>query len=43
MDYLIIYKWLSSYVDKSQAPSIINTMIKIFVGLGSAGKDLTFW
>jgi V-type H+-transporting ATPase subunit a len=43
MDYLIVYKWLSSYPNSASAPSIISTMIQVYVGIGSAGKDITFY
>ena len=43
MDYLIVYKWLSTYASPSAAPSIISTMIQVYVGIGSSGKDLTFY
>lgn len=45
MDFLIIYKWLSSYTDQSQAPSIISTMIAIFVEFGGDGDGRVphFW
>ena len=35
MDYLIVYKWMSIYKDSKAAPSIISTMIAVFVNLGS--------
>ena len=33
MDYLIVYKWMSIYQDSKTAPSIISTMIAVFVNL----------
>lgn len=34
MDYLIIYKWSTDYsADTSKAPSIISTMIAVFVNM----------
>lgn len=33
MDYLIIYKWCHIYPDSKTAPSIISTMIAVFVNL----------
>lgn len=33
MDYIIIYKWSSEYPDTSKAPSIISTMIAVFVNM----------
>ena len=44
MDFLIIYKWFSVYEDPSKAPSIISTMIAVFVNMASKGPhDLLFW
>lgn len=33
MDYLIIYKWNQEYTDSKTAPSIISTMIAVFVNM----------
>lgn len=35
MDYLIIYKWLTKYKDTRTAPSIISTMIQVFVSMAT--------
>lgn len=44
MDYLIVYKWMSVYEDSRKAPSIISTMIAVFVNMaGYNEKDLLFW
>lgn len=44
MDYLIIYKWSSQYDNSTTAPSIISTMISVFVNMASENaKDLLFW
>jgi len=44
MDYLIIYKWMSNYKDPKTAPSIISTMIAVFVNMAKFNeKDLLFW
>ena len=37
MDYLILYKWNTVYEDSSQAPSIISTMIAVFVNMAKTG------
>lgn len=44
MDFLIIYKWSQTYPDSSRAPSIISTMIAVFVNMARDNpKDLLFW
>jgi V-type H+-transporting ATPase subunit a len=44
MDFIIIYKWSSIYTDTSKAPSIITTMIAVFVNFAKQDpKDLLFW
>jgi V-type H+-transporting ATPase subunit a len=45
MDFIIIYKWSSNYdSDTSKAPSIISTMISVFVNMAKYDpKDLLFW
>lgn len=44
MDFLIIYKWNSVYPDTKDAPSIITTMISIYVHMAADNpKDLLFW
>lgn len=44
MDYLIIFKWSNDYPDSTKAPSIISTMIAVFVNMAKEGpKDLLFW
>lgn len=45
MDFIIIYKWSSNYdSDTSKAPSIISTMIAVFVNMAKDDpKDLLFW
>jgi V-type H+-transporting ATPase subunit a len=44
MDFLIIYKWFTYYLDTQKAPSIISTMISIFVGMANPKPtDLLFW
>jgi V-type H+-transporting ATPase subunit a len=44
MDFLIILKWNSTYESSYTAPSIISTMISVFVNMASENeKDLLFW
>lgn len=44
MDFIIIYKWNSTYSDTSKAPSIISTMIAIYVNMAKDDpKDHLFW
>jgi V-type H+-transporting ATPase subunit a len=44
MDFLIIYKWTQHYPDPRTAPSIISTMISVFVNLATDNpKDYLFW
>jgi V-type H+-transporting ATPase subunit a len=44
MDYIIIYKWSQNYEDTSKAPSVISTMIAVFVNMAKYDpKDLLFW
>jgi len=44
MDYLIVYKWSNSYSDATTAPSIISTMISVYVNMAQPNsKDLLFW
>ena len=44
MDFIIIYKWSSVYPDSSKAPSIITTMIAVFVNMAKEDPhDLLFW
>lgn len=44
MDYLIIYKWSNTYEDSRTAPSIISTMIAVFVNMAKDNpKDYLFW
>lgn len=33
MDFLIVYKWYSTYEDTRDAPSIISTMIAVYVNM----------
>lgn len=39
MDYLIVVKWLTPW-DPAQAPSIVTTMIGMFLGLGAAQPNI---
>jgi V-type H+-transporting ATPase subunit a len=41
MDFLIIYKWLQVW-DPALAPSIINTMIDMVIGLGAVNGPKMF-
>lgn len=44
MDFLIVYKWTHLYEDSRTAPSIISTMIAVFVNLAKDNpKDYLFW
>lgn len=44
MDFLIIFKWNSSYTSPTEAPSIISTMISVFVNMAKFKKeDKLFW
>lgn len=44
MDYLIIYKWNNLYPDPTTAPSIISTMIAVYVNMARPNsRDLLFW
>lgn len=44
MDFLIIFKWTQQYPDSRTAPSIISTMISVFVNLARDNpKDYLFW
>ena len=44
MDYLIIFKWSHSYDNPTTAPSIISTMISIYVNMAADNpKDILFW
>ena len=44
MDYLIVYKWMHSYQNPHLAPSIISTMIAVFVNMANYNpKDILFW
>jgi V-type H+-transporting ATPase subunit a len=44
MDFLIIFKWNSTYSDTKDAPSIISTMIAVYVNMAKEGKgDHFFW
>lgn len=44
MDFLIIYKWSSSYSSPTEAPSIISTMISVYVNMAKYKKeDKLFW
>jgi V-type H+-transporting ATPase subunit a len=44
MDFLIVYKWFTNYKDTKTAPSIISTMIQVFVNMASENSsDLLFW
>jgi len=44
MDFIIIYKWNQTYEDPSKAPSVISTMIAVFVNMAKDDpKDLLFW
>ena len=47
MDFIIIYKWNTQFSDSSQAPSIISTMIAIYVNMAKHDpndpKDILFW
>ena len=47
MDFIIVYKWSREFEDSSRAPSIISTMIAIYVNMGKHDpndpKDILFW
>ena len=47
MNFIIFYKWSTDFTDSSKAPSIISTMIAIYVNMGKHDpndpKDLLFW
>jgi V-type H+-transporting ATPase subunit a len=44
MDYLIVYKWTQVYADSHTAPSIISTMISVYVNMARDNpKDYLFW
>lgn len=44
MDYLIIFKWSQAYDNPTTAPSIISTMISVYVNMASDNpKDILFW
>jgi len=36
MDYIIIYKWGVEWTDTSKAPSVISTMIAVFVNMAKS-------
>jgi V-type H+-transporting ATPase subunit a len=44
MDYLILYKWNHTWADSKTAPSIISTMISVYVNMARDNpKDVLFW
>jgi V-type H+-transporting ATPase subunit a len=44
MDYLILYKWNHAWADSKTAPSIISTMISVYVNMARDNpKDVLFW
>lgn len=43
MNLLIIVKWCTTYTDTSQAPSIITTMIDMFLGMGAVEETPLLW
>lgn len=44
MDFLIIYKWSTNYQDTKNAPSIISTMIAVYVNMAQPNpRDKLFW
>jgi V-type H+-transporting ATPase subunit a len=44
MDFLIVYKWSNTYADSRTAPSIISTMISVYVNMAKDNpKDFLFW